>query len=109
MSEQLGSLARTHTCGALRAAGLRVEIYPDALRGGKDLGKAFKYADARQARFVTVMGQDEASRGEVKIKNLSTGEQQSVARPSVSSIIGPRTSDVGRRTSDVGRRTSDST
>src|SRR4051794_7786005 len=55
--------------GELRAASLRVEVYPDALRGGKDLGKAFKYADARRARFVTVLGMDELSRGEVKIKN----------------------------------------
>src|SRR4029079_6820634 len=34
----------------LRSANLRVELYPDALRAGKDLGKAFKYADARKAR-----------------------------------------------------------
>ena len=54
----------------LRAAGLRVELYPGALRNGKDLGKAFKYADARHARFVTVLGQDELARGEVKIKDL---------------------------------------
>jgi histidyl-tRNA synthetase len=71
----------------LRAAGLRVEVYPDALRSGKDLGKAFKYADTRKARFVTVLGQDEISRGEVKIKNLATGEQQAVARSSVASSL----------------------
>jgi histidyl-tRNA synthetase len=78
----------------LRAAGLRVEIYPDPLRGGKDLGKAFKYADARQARCVTVMGQDEAGRGEVKIKHLSTGDQQSAPRASVASVIASRASDI---------------
>src|SRR6185369_11639466 len=38
----------------LRSAGLRVEVYPEPLRGGKDLGKAFKYADTRKARFVAV-------------------------------------------------------
>ena len=76
--------------GELRAANLRVEVYPDALRSGKDLGKAFKYADARKARWVTVLGQDELSRGEVKIKNLATGEQQAAARATVASIIGAR-------------------
>jgi histidyl-tRNA synthetase len=76
--------------GELRAAGLRVEIYPEPLRGGKDLGKAFKYADTRHARFVTVMGQDEIARGEVKIKNLTNGEQQAVARASVASTLAPR-------------------
>jgi histidyl-tRNA synthetase len=64
----------------LRGASLRVEVYPEPLKGGKNLGKAFKYADARQARFVTVMGRDEFDRGEVKIKNLKTGEQVSVPR-----------------------------
>jgi histidyl-tRNA synthetase len=84
----------------LRAAWLRIELYPDALRGGKDLGKAFKYADGRRARYVTVLGQDEIARGEVKIKDLTTGGQQAVARASVAAAIGPRSSDIGPRTSD---------
>jgi histidyl-tRNA synthetase len=74
----------------LRAAGVRVEVYPDPLRNGKDLGKAFKYADARKARFVAVLGQDEVTRGEVKIKELATGQQQSVSRASVVSAVAPR-------------------
>ena len=83
--------------GELRAGGLRVEVYPDPLRGGKDLGKAFKYADTRRVRFVVVLGQDELSRGEVKIKNLATGQQQSLPRASVTSVL---SSDIGHRTSD---------
>ena len=52
------------------------------------------------------MGQDEVTRGEVKIKNLATGEQQAVARAAVASThsdLGPepRTSDLGPRTSDI--------
>jgi histidyl-tRNA synthetase len=90
--------------GELRAGGFRVEVYPDQLRGGKDLGKAFKYADARRARFVVVLGQDELTRGEVKIKNLATGQQQSLPRASVTSVF---SSDLGPRTSDARPRTSD--
>lgn len=75
----------------IRAGGLRVEVYPEPLRGGKDLGKAFKYADLRKARFVTVLGQDEVTRGEVKIKELATGQQQSVSRASVVSALEART------------------
>jgi histidyl-tRNA synthetase len=71
----------------LRAARLRVEVYPEPLKGGKNLGKAFKYADSRQARFVSVMGQDEFKIGAVKIKNMKTGEQQAVARGTVAEII----------------------
>jgi histidyl-tRNA synthetase len=64
----------------LRQQGLRVEVYPDALRSGKDLGKAFKYADSRHARCVAVVGQDEQTRGEVKIKDLATGQQATARR-----------------------------
>jgi histidyl-tRNA synthetase len=71
----------------LRAAGLRVEIYPESLKGGKNLGKAFKYADGRQARFVTVVGRDEFDRGDVKIKNMKTGEQTPVPRMAVAQSL----------------------
>ena len=74
----------------LRANDLRVELYPDALRGGKDLGKAFKYADARKARYVAVIGQDESNQGNVKIKDLTTGEQRTVPRASAAAALGQR-------------------
>jgi len=87
--------------GELRAANLRVEVYPEPLRNGKDLGKAFKYADTRQARFVVVMGQDEVTRGEVKIKDLASGQQESVARGSVAAGLAHRSSAIARRPSDA--------
>ena len=71
----------------LRADGLRVEVYPDTLRGGKDLGKAFKYADTRKALFVTVLGTSEASFQTVKIKDMRTGGQSVVSRSAVASWI----------------------
>ncbi|HEY2432347.1 MAG TPA: histidine--tRNA ligase [Vicinamibacterales bacterium] len=86
--------------GELRAAGLRVEVYPEGLRNGKDLGKAFKYADARQARFVAVMGQDELTRGEVKIKTLTTRQEEAVARGTVAATLTQRLSDIADRLSD---------
>jgi histidyl-tRNA synthetase len=96
-----GLAAESLTLAAeLRAANLHVELYPEALRGGKDLGKAFKYADARKARYVTVVGQDEITRCEVKIKNMQSGEQQTVPRgsaPSAISASGPLTSGLGPR------------
>jgi histidyl-tRNA synthetase len=86
--------------GELRAAGLRVEVYPDGLRSGKDLGKAFKYADVRKARFVAVMGQDELVNAEVKIKDLSTGQQETLARGTAASTLAHRLSAIGHRTSN---------
>jgi histidyl-tRNA synthetase len=85
----------------LRAANLRVEVYPEPLRNGKDLGKAFKYADTRKARFVTVMGQDELTRGEVKIKDLASGQQESVARGTVAAGLAHRPSAIAHRPSDA--------
>ena len=70
----------------LRRAGLRVELYPDApADDGKKVGdKQFKYAAARGIPFVAVIGADELAAGTVAIKNMKTGEQQSVARAEVS-------------------------
>jgi histidyl-tRNA synthetase len=58
------------------APGLRVDVYPEADK----LGKQLKYASARGVPFVVVIGDDERARGEVTIKNMSSGEQQTVER-----------------------------
>jgi len=63
----------------LRAGGLAVDLYPEADK----LGKQFKYASSRGVPFVAVLGDDERSRGEVGLKNMSSGEQRSVPRASV--------------------------
>ena len=60
----------------LRAAGLRVDLYPEADK----LGKQFKYASAIGVPFVAVIGDDERAKGEVALKNMRSGEQRSVAR-----------------------------
>jgi histidyl-tRNA synthetase len=60
----------------LRGRGLRVEVYPDTDK----LGKQFKYASTRQIPCVAVIGDDERAKGEVAIKNLRTGDQHSVPR-----------------------------
>jgi histidyl-tRNA synthetase len=67
----------------LRRAGLRVELYPEADK----LGKQFKYAAAREAAFAAVLGGDELARGEVTLKRLATGDQQSVPRAEVAAHI----------------------
>jgi len=69
--------------GELRRAGLRVDVYPEA----EKLGKQFKYADGRHVRFVAIAGDDERARGEVAIKDLRTGDQQSVARTEAAQFI----------------------
>jgi len=70
----------------LRAGGLRVDLYPEADK----LGKQFKYAASREIPFVAVVGDDERARGEVAIKDLGTGQQKSVKRELAVSEIGWR-------------------
>ena len=62
--------------GELRASGLKVDVYPEADK----LGKQLKYAASRRIPFVAVVGDEERSRGVVAIKNLGTGAQVTAAR-----------------------------
>ncbi len=67
----------------LRAAGLRVDLYPEADK----LGKQFKYASSRAVPFVAVVGENERERGEVSLKNMTTGEQQTLPRKQIAAAI----------------------
>ena len=67
----------------LRSAGLRVDLYPEADK----MGKQFKYASSRDIPFVAIIGDDERARGEVAIKDMRSGEQQSVKRENVAESI----------------------
>ena len=62
--------------GELREAGLRVEVYPEPDK----LGKQFKYASAAAIARVAVLGADERARGVVTIKDMRSGEQQPIPR-----------------------------
>jgi histidyl-tRNA synthetase len=73
----------------LRAAGLRVEIYPDAPdQDGKKVGdRQFKYAGARAVPFVAVIGAAELANATVTVKNMKTGEQSAVPRVDVATRL----------------------
>ncbi len=58
------------------APSLRVDVYPDADK----LGKQLKYASALGVPFVVVIGDDERARGEVALKDMRTGEQRTLKR-----------------------------
>lgn len=60
----------------LRKAGMRVVIYPEADK----LGKQFKYADRLDILVAIVLGPDEIQNDQVAVKNLKTREQVSVDR-----------------------------
>ncbi|HEV7222708.1 MAG TPA: His/Gly/Thr/Pro-type tRNA ligase C-terminal domain-containing protein, partial [Pirellulales bacterium] len=57
-----------------RAAGLRVEVYPEPKR----LGQQLKYADRRGFRVALIAGEDEFAAGQCQIKDLLHGDAKSV-------------------------------
>ena len=67
----------------LRNNGLRVDLYPEADK----MGKQFKYASSRGIPFVAIIGDDERARGEVAIKNMRSGDQRSVKRAEVATAF----------------------
>ncbi len=67
----------------LRAEGLRVDLYPEADK----IGKQFKYASERGIPFVAVIGDDERARGEVSVKDMRTGTQRSVKRAALPVVL----------------------
>jgi histidyl-tRNA synthetase len=78
----------------LRATDVRVELYPEPDK----LGKQMKYAASKHIPFAAILGGDELARGEVTIKNLATGTQESIPRANVVREIGSRIPDPGSRT-----------
>jgi histidyl-tRNA synthetase len=68
----------------LRADNRRVDVFPDASR---KLDKPLKYASARGARAMAILGENERQRGEVSIRNLQTREQQAVPRDQAGAVI----------------------
>jgi histidyl-tRNA synthetase len=65
--------------GELRRAGMRVEVYPEPDK----LGKQMKYAASRTIPTAAILGGDEIARGQVTLKNLQSGTQESVPRGEV--------------------------
>jgi histidyl-tRNA synthetase len=63
----------------LRRNGLNVVCYTEPAK----LPKQFKFADRMGMRVVLVIGPDEAKEGNVTIKNLVSGTQETIARRKV--------------------------
>jgi histidyl-tRNA synthetase len=72
----------------LRRGGLRVDVYPEADK----LGKQFKYASSRNVAFVAIVGDDERANGTVSVKDLRSGAQETMPRADVASFISTRVS-----------------
>ena len=67
----------------LRQNGLRVLVYPEADK----LGKQFKYASQVGVSYVCVLGETELAENKVTLKNMETGEQETVSREEITAKI----------------------
>ncbi len=67
----------------LRQDGLRVFVYPDADK----IGKQIKYADSRGIPFVAILGGDEIARQTVTVKHLAAQTQQTYDQAAAGAAI----------------------
>ncbi|MEW5871679.1 MAG: histidine--tRNA ligase [Chloroflexota bacterium] len=67
----------------LRQEGISTACYPEATK----LGKQFKYGDRMGMRLALVLGPDEQAQGLVAIKDLRSGEQQTVPQVGAAKAI----------------------
>ncbi|HEV3083143.1 MAG TPA: histidine--tRNA ligase [Gemmataceae bacterium] len=72
-SERLADYARM--AAGLRAAGIGVELYPEA----KKVGQQLQYAERRGFRVALIAGPDEFAQGVWKVKDLARREEVTVA------------------------------
>ncbi|HEV3448642.1 MAG TPA: histidine--tRNA ligase [Gemmataceae bacterium] len=72
-SERLADYARM--AAGLRAAGIGVELYPEA----KKVGQQLQYAERRGFRVALIAGPDEFTKGVWKVKELARREEVTVA------------------------------
>ena len=66
-----------------RRAGIATEVYPDSTK----MKKQMSYANALQVPFVALVGETEMAEGTVTLKNMQTGEQQSVTLQQLIEIV----------------------
>ena len=67
----------------LRHAGVAVEIYPDAAK----MKKQMAYANGAGVPFVAMVGESEMAQGKMALKNMITGDQQTVSAAEAAAII----------------------
>jgi len=67
----------------LRGSGIRTEVYPEAVK----LGKQFKYADRIGLHYVVVIGPEELSAGEIQIKDMRSGKQNAIKREQAAGFL----------------------
>lgn len=63
------------TISHLRQKGIKVEMYPDAAK----MGKQFQFAEKKGIQFAVLVGEEEIKQNQFKVKDLISGEQETVS------------------------------
>ena len=79
-AEQMASMRIIRT---LRDAGIAAEIYPEAAK----MKKQMEYANRRAIPYVVIIGSNELAERRATVKNMRTGEQQSVEFEAVADAL----------------------
>lgn len=67
----------------LRDAGIKTEIYPDKAK----MGKQFQFADKKNIPFAVLAGSEEIQQQKYTVKNLASGEQQTVSLEELKAMV----------------------
>lgn len=67
----------------LREAGLSCEVYPDNAK----MQKQMKYANSRNIPFVCLLGENELNNNTITIKNMLSGEQQTIEQKEICNYL----------------------
>lgn len=67
----------------LRKAGIKVEMYPDNAK----IGKQFQHADKRGIPFAIIVGADEIENHQYALKDLASGEQKKVSLDELKELL----------------------
>lgn len=78
--EELEALRQLRT---LRAAGIAAEIYPESAK----MKKQFDYATKKNIPYMIFIGEDERKAGQATVKNIITGNQESVSFESIAAYF----------------------
>ena len=68
---------------SLREADIACEIYPENAK----MKKQMEYANRRGVPYVAILGSDELAAGTVTVKNMGSGEQQSIAQAELINLL----------------------
>ena len=78
--EALASLALVNQ---LRQRGISAELYPDSAK----MKKQMEYANRRQIPYVVIIGSNELEQGVATVKNMATGEQETLPIATFAEVI----------------------